>query len=63
LVDARPKRLRFEVFAVPAEIHTHARQLRARLGAPPLTVAELIEARQRLRDLRAASGLLPAARP
>jgi hypothetical protein len=63
LIDARPKRLRYEVFTVPAEIHTHARQLRARLGAPPLTVAELIEARQRLRDLRAASSLLQAAPP
>jgi len=52
--QARPKRLRYEVFTVPAEIHTHARQLTARLGAPPLTVDELIAARSRLRELQAA---------
>ena len=34
--EARPKRLRYEVFTVPAEIHSHARQLRARLGVCPL---------------------------
>jgi len=51
---ARPKRLRYEVFTVPAEIHTHARQVRARLGVPPLTVDELVAARGRLRDLRTA---------
>jgi hypothetical protein len=50
---ARPKRLRYEVFTVPAEIRSHARQLSARLGAPPLTVEELVAARGRLRDLRA----------
>lgn len=61
LVDARPKRLRYEVFTVPAEIHTHARELRARVGAPPLTVTELIAARQRLRALHATlSGAAPA---
>ena len=51
---ARPKRLRYEVFTVPAEIHPHARQLRARLGVPPLAVDELVAARGRLRDLRTA---------
>lgn len=35
--DTRPKRLRYEVFTVPAAICAHARQLTARLGAPPLT--------------------------
>lgn len=50
---ARPKRLHYEVFTVPAEIRTHARQLTARLGAPSVTVDELVTARQRLRDLRA----------
>lgn len=48
---ARPKRLRYEVFTVPAEIHSHARQLTARLGVPPLTVDELVAARGRLRTL------------
>lgn len=51
--DARPKRLRYEVFTVPAAIRAHARQLTARLGAPPLTVAEVVTARKHLRDLRA----------
>jgi hypothetical protein len=53
---ARPKRLRYEVFTVPAVIRSHARQLTARLGVPPLTADELITARGRLRDLRAALG-------
>ena len=48
---ARPKRLRYEVFTVPAEIHSPARQLTARLGVPPITVEELVAARGRLRDL------------
>lgn len=48
LLDARPKRLRYEMFTVPAEIREHGRQTTARLGAPPLTVAELIAARRRL---------------
>jgi hypothetical protein len=52
LHTARPKRLRYEVFTVPAAIRAHARQLTARLGVPTLTAAELIAARQRLRDLR-----------
>lgn len=60
--QARPKRLRYEVFTVAAEISTHARQLTARLGAPPLTADELISARGRLRDLQATlRALAPAA--
>jgi hypothetical protein len=51
---ARPKRLRYEVFTVAAEISSHARQLTARLGVPPLTAEELIAARGRLRDLQGA---------
>jgi hypothetical protein len=54
--QARPKRLRYEVFTVPGEIHRHARQLTARLGAPPLTVEELIEARGRLCALQTTLG-------
>lgn len=49
---ARPKRLRYEVFTVPAAIRAHARQVTARLGVPALTAEELIAARGRLRDLR-----------
>lgn len=57
---ARPKRLRYEVFTVPAEIRTHARQVTARLGAPPLTVDELVAARGRLRAVRGAlRGAIP----
>jgi hypothetical protein len=52
--NARPKRLRYEVFTIPAQISSHARQLTARLGAPPLAAEELIAARGRLRDLQAA---------
>ena len=59
--QARPKRLRYEVFTVPAEIRSHARQLTARLGAPPLTVEELIAARGRLRELQATVRLLGTA--
>jgi hypothetical protein len=55
LVDARPRRLRFEVFHVAATLHQHARRLTAKLGAPPITVEELVSARGRLRDLRAAT--------
>ena len=50
---ARPKRLRYEVFTIPAEIHSHARQLTARLGVPPLTTDELIATRGELRKLQA----------
>jgi hypothetical protein len=50
LRDARPDRLRYELFTVPAEIHEHARQLRARLGVPELTAEELIVARRKLLD-------------
>jgi len=51
--QARPKRLRYEVFTVPAEIHSHARQLTARLGVPALNAEELIAARGRLREFQA----------
>jgi hypothetical protein len=50
--DARPRRLRYEVFTVPAALITHARQLTAQLGVPPLTAEELIAARGKLRALR-----------
>ncbi len=50
--DARPRRLRYEVFTLPAALTTHARQLTAQLGVPPLTAEELIAARGKLRALR-----------
>ena len=53
LKRARPTRLRYELFTLPAEISTHARQLTARLGAAALTVDEVVGARGQLRDFRA----------
>jgi len=50
--DARPRRLRYEVFTIPAALTAHARQLTAQLGVPPLTAEELIAARGNLRALR-----------
>ncbi len=50
--DARPQRLRYEVFTIPAALTAHARQLTAQLGVPPLTAEELITARGNLRALR-----------
>lgn len=52
--DARPRRLRYEVFTLPAALISHARQLTAHLGVPPLTADELIAARGKLRALRTA---------
>lgn len=54
LLRARPNRLRYEVFTVPAEIHQHARQLRARLGIGELAAEEIIAARQHLLELQLA---------
>jgi hypothetical protein len=50
--DARPRRLRYEVFTLPAALTMHARQLTAQLGVPPLTAEELIAARAKLRAPR-----------
>ena len=48
LADARPKRLRFLVFTLPARILSHGRRLYARLAAALVEKVELIEARTRL---------------
>jgi hypothetical protein len=48
LREARPKRLRYELFSMAAMIRQHARELTARLAAPPLTVDELVAARAKL---------------
>lgn len=53
LSDARPKRLRFSVFALPARIVAHARRLYARIAASLVERVDLIAARTRL--LRAAA--------
>ena len=52
LREAQPRRLRYEVFSMAAEIRTHARELTARLGVPPLTVDEMVASRGRLVALR-----------
>ncbi len=51
LRDARPKRLRYEVFSLPAVLTEHARQLTAQVGASALTLDEITKARGRLLDL------------
>jgi hypothetical protein len=51
LREAQPRRLRYEVFSMAAEIRTHARELTARLGVPELTVEEMVASRGRLLEL------------
>jgi hypothetical protein len=48
LRDARPKRLRYEVFTIPARLTVHQSQLAANLAASELRADELVLARQRL---------------
>jgi hypothetical protein len=48
LREARPKRLRYEIFSLAATVRQHAREVTARLGVPELTVEELIEVRRGL---------------
>ena len=50
---ARPERIRYELFTVPAQIRSHARELQARLGLPPLATDELKTARRRIAALGA----------
>jgi hypothetical protein len=47
--DARPKRLRFAVFNLPARLVAHARKLLARVGRSLLERADLLIGRARLR--------------
>ena len=47
----RPKRLRFEVFTIPAKLAVHQSQLSVRASACEPRLAELIAARQRLLDI------------
>lgn len=50
--NARPKRLRYELFTMPARISTHQSRLTVDLSASPERVGELVLARQRLLALR-----------
>jgi hypothetical protein len=47
--DARPKRLRFAVFNLPARLVSHARRLLARVARSLLERADLLLGRTRLR--------------
>jgi Transposase DDE domain group 1 len=51
-IHARPKRLRFEVFALPGRLTTHQSQLIVQASASDARLAEIIAARGRLLDLR-----------
>lgn len=53
LADARPKRLRFSVFTLPAKIVGHARKLYARLAAVLAEAIDLLAGRRALRRLLA----------
>jgi len=46
--DARPKRLRFEVFTLPGRLTVHQRELTVSVSASPDRSRELVEARERL---------------
>jgi hypothetical protein len=54
LCDARPKRLRFSVFSLPARIVSHGRRLYARIAAALVASVELLAVRARLLGLVAA---------
>jgi hypothetical protein len=57
LADARPKRLRFAVFTIPAKLISHARQLFARVARVLADACDLLPTRRRIRD--ACHWLLP----
>lgn len=48
LRDARPKRLRYEVFTIPARLTMHQSQLAAHLAASAVRTQDLVSARQHL---------------
>ena len=52
--DARPKRLRFAVFNLPARLVSHARRLLARVARSLLERADLLVSRARLHAAYAA---------
>lgn len=60
---ARPKRLRFECFTLPARLSIHQRQITLGVSAGEERTAELIAARIALRDLRAAPATPAPATP
>ena len=50
--DARPKRLRYELFTLPGKLATHQSQLSVRVPAADQRLGEIIEARGRLLAMR-----------
>lgn len=52
--DARPKRLRFELFTMPGRLTFHQRQVSVDVACDPVTVEELVTARKRLLDFNRA---------
>ena len=52
LKDARPKRLRFRLFTLPAKVVAHARGLMARIAARLLAAADALALRARTMSLR-----------
>ena len=55
LLNARPRRLRFECFTVPAKLVLHQSELTAVMGVSSERLSMLVEARGRLFDLRDAA--------
>ena len=55
--NARPKRLRYEVFTLPGRVSTHQSELTVDISATDERVEELIRARQRLLALRRSLGM------
>ena len=49
--DARPKRLRYEIFTVPGRLTVHQSRLSVRVSLGEERAAELIAARGRLLDM------------
>jgi hypothetical protein len=46
--DARPKRLRYELFTLPGKLALHQSQLSVRVPADDLRLQEIVDARGRL---------------
>lgn len=63
LADARPKRLRFSVFTIPARVLSHARRLYARVAERWVQMCELLASRRRVRALWDAEFVAPARAP
>jgi hypothetical protein len=54
--DARPKRLRFELFTLPGRLTSHQRQMSVKISCDPITINELMAARKWLLDFHRSLG-------